>query len=225
MAGAILKPFSAFTGVAVPMLLDNIDTDAIIPSREITMVSKTGLAAGLFANRRYLEAERRIPDPGFVLNDARYRGAQILLAGINFGCGSSREHAVWALAEYGFRALLAPSFNPIFHRNCLSNGVLPARLGAGAIGEIAAWVAENPPLNRISIDLNARVIAALNGRNFAFDLADEARDALLAGADAIEITLRKQASILTYIAADRCRRPWVYECGTDKDGSSSSQPE
>ncbi|HVC31477.1 MAG TPA: 3-isopropylmalate dehydratase small subunit, partial [Steroidobacteraceae bacterium] len=115
------QPFTRLTAVAAVLLRDNIDTDAIIPSREIRAVSKTGLADGLFANWRYLPGQGRTPDPGFALNDPAFQGARILIAGENFGCGSSREQAVWALAEYGFRALVAPSFSSIFHRNCLRN--------------------------------------------------------------------------------------------------------
>jgi len=120
-----MQPFTRLTAVAVPLIRDNTDTDAIIPSREMKTVSKVGLSDGLFAGWRYREIGGRDPDPTFVLNDPAYAGAQILLGGDNFGCGSSREHAVWALAEYGFRAVLAPSFSPIFAANCVRNGLAP----------------------------------------------------------------------------------------------------
>src|SRR5207302_9959572 len=122
------EPFTKLTAVAAPLIRANVDTDAIIPSREMKTVSKTGLADGLFAGWRYREVGGRDPKPDFVLNDRAYAGAQILLSGVNFGCGSSREHAVWALAEYGFRAVLAESFSPIFRGNCVRNGVAPVEL-------------------------------------------------------------------------------------------------
>lgn len=121
-----MTPFTEVESLIVPLVRDNIDTDAIIPSREIRSVSKVGLAGGLFAGWRYLDAERT-PNPAFVLNQPEYAGATILAGGANFGCGSSREQAVWALAEYGFRVIIAPSFNSIFRRNCIRNGILPIR--------------------------------------------------------------------------------------------------
>ena len=203
--------FTELTGVAAALLRDNIDTDAIIPSREIRSVSKTGLARGLFAGWRYTSADGRSPDPRFVLNDPAYRGAQILLAGENFGCGSSREHAVWALAEYGFRVLIAPSFNPIFYRNCLRNGLLPARLALPDVREIAGWVAENPQSNRPTVSLPTCEIVAANARIWKFDIGDEARYGLLHGLDEIDQTLKMMGSIAAFRAADRLARPWVYE--------------
>ena len=123
-----MEKFERLTAVAAPLLYVNIDTDAIIPSREMRSGKKTGLAAGLFAGWRYTQIGSRDPNPQFVLNRPEYIDARILLAGENFGCGSSREHAVWALREYGFRALIAPSFSPIFYNNCVRNGIVPIRL-------------------------------------------------------------------------------------------------
>jgi 3-isopropylmalate/(R)-2-methylmalate dehydratase small subunit len=203
--------FKELTGVAVPLLRDNIDTDAIIPSREIKSVSKTGLAHGLFAGWRYRSTDGRVPDPKFVLNDPAYRGAQILLAGENFGCGSSREHAVWALSEYGFRVVIAPSFNPIFYRNCLRNGLLPARLALSGIREIAGWVAENPQINRPTVSLLSCEIVATSANVGKFDIGEEARYGLLNGLDEIEQTLKMSNAIAAFRAADQLARPWVYE--------------
>ena len=132
-AGSGMTPFTTLTSIAVPLMRDNIDTDAIIPSREMKTVGKTGLADGLFAGWRYTEVGGRAPEPGFVLNDPAYAGAAILLGGANFGCGSRREHAAWALAEYGFRAVIAPSFNPIFRGNCVRNGIVPIELDAACV--------------------------------------------------------------------------------------------
>ena len=170
-----MQPFEPITAVALPLLRDNIDTDALIPSREITTVSKSGLASGLFAGWRYVSGDHTKPDPAFELNDPMYRGAQILLAGDNFGCGSSREQAVWALAEYGFRVLAAPSFNPIFYRNCVRNGIVPAMLPASRLGEIARWVRADPRTNRLSVDLRERVIRASGHRSWEFTISDESQ--------------------------------------------------
>ncbi len=209
-----MQPFEPFTAVALPLLRDNIDTDALIPSREITAVSKTGLASGLFAGWRYVDGDHAKPDPAFELNDPRYRGAQILLAGDNFGCGSSREQAVWALAEYGFRVLAAPSFNPIFYRSCVRNGIVPAILPSSKIGEIAGWVRADPGTNRLCVDLRERVIRASGHRSWVFMISDESRDFLLRGVDAIDETLKLHDKIAEFRAADKLRRPWVYEVGS-----------
>jgi 3-isopropylmalate/(R)-2-methylmalate dehydratase small subunit len=209
-----MQPFEPITAVALPLLRDNIDTDALIPSREITTVSKTGLASGLFAGWRYVGGDHTKPVLTFELNDPVYHGAQILLAGDNFGCGSSREQAVWALAEYGFRVLAAPSFNPIFYRNCVRNGVVPAMLSSIKIGEIARWVRADPRTNRLSVDLRERMIRASADRAWEFTIADESREFLLRGVDAIDETLKLRDRIAEFRAADKLRRPWVYEVGS-----------
>lgn len=203
------EPFHTLTAVALVLLRDNIDTDAIIPSREIRSVTKVGLAGGLFANWRYLKGRERVPDPAFVLNDPAYRGAQVLMAGENFGCGSSREQAVWALHEYGVRAVLACSFNAIFYRNCLRNGVVPARLERPALEQIARWVALDPQRNRVDIDLMRRTVVAA-GRDWPFRIDDDAREGLLEGLDEIDRTLRFSEQIAAFRDADMARRPWVY---------------
>ncbi len=203
------EPFHNLTAVALVLLRDNIDTDAIIPSREIRSVTKVGLAAGLFANWRYLKPEERVPDPTFVLNDPAYHGAQILITGENFGCGSSREQAVWALHEYGVRAVLAGSFNAIFYRNCLRNGVLPGQLGRAALEQIARWVAQNPQRNQIEIDLSRRTVLAAD-REWPFQIEEDARNGLLDGVDEIERTLRFSDQINAFRNADMVLRPWVY---------------
>jgi 3-isopropylmalate/(R)-2-methylmalate dehydratase small subunit len=151
---------SAFRGIAAPLMRINVDTDAIIPSREMKRVSKTGLAEGLFANWRYLDPGAREPNPDFILNQAPFDRASILLAGSNFGCGSSREHAVWALGEWGIRAVIAPSFGSIFAANCLNNGLLPVRLDEQAVGAIAAEVMEDPLANQVTVVLGERLVLA-----------------------------------------------------------------
>ena len=190
-------PFTNLTSIAAPLIRDNVDTDTIIPSREMKSTGKTGLAGGLFAPWRYLDAAARTPDPDFVLNDAGYSGAQILLGGFNFGCGSSREHAVWALAEYGFRAVIAESFAPIFRNNCVRNGVLPIALPRPDIESLAGKV--------VTIDLAGQTV---DGQTFAIDT--EAKIMLLEGLDAIDLTLKLGNEIATWQMTDRKARPWVY---------------
>jgi len=199
------EPFTRLTAVAAPLLRDNVDTDAIIPSREMTSVGRDGLADGLFAGWRYMRVGGREPNPDFVLNQPDYAGARILLSGANFGCGSSREHAAWALAEYGFRAIVAPSFNPIFRGNCIRNGIVPVELPAEAI---ARWVAAAPAIHRVTVDLEARTVAAPDPIPFAIDA--EGREMLLHGLDPIALTLRDAARIAAFRAADATARPWAY---------------
>jgi 3-isopropylmalate/(R)-2-methylmalate dehydratase small subunit len=219
-----MQPFEPITAVALPLLRDNIDTDSIIPSREITTVSKTGLAAGLFAGWRYISGDHNRPDPDFPFNKPQYHGARILLTGENFGCGSSREHAVWALADYGFRVLIAASFNPIFYRNCVRNGVAPATLSSSAIREIAQWVVASPQVNRLSVDLAACVIRASSTSSWTFAISAEARDMLLNGTDPIDATLKLRERIDAFRAADRSKRPWAYGIEAMAEGSSPEPP-
>ena len=203
-----MEPMRRITAVAVPMLRSNVDTDAIIPSREIRSVGKTGLAPGLFAGWRYLDARR--PDPQFVLNKPEYAGAQILIAGENFGCGSSREHAVWALREYGFRAILAPSFAPIFMRNCLHNGLAPVILGQTSVAAIAAAVQADPAHNRVTVDVELGVVFAPGTEPYPFTLDGNAREMLLEGLDFLGLALKRRAAIAAFLNRDRLDRSWIY---------------
>lgn len=205
-----MQRFTVHTGVAAPLLRINIDTDAIIPSREMKTVGKRGLADGLFAGWRYLNVESREPNPAFVLNQPAYAGASILLAGANFGCGSSREHAVWALAEYGIRCVIAPSFGSIFFNNCVRNGILPVVLDAPIIGALASALAPDPQGRPLCIDLDRQRLCAADGQTHAFRLADGPRQMLLEGLDPIGLTLKDAAEIDHFRAADRQRRPWAY---------------
>ena len=197
-------PFTSLTAVAAPLIRDNIDTDAIIPSREMKSTGKTGLADGLFAPWRYLTPGGRDPDPGFILNKPAFASAQIILGGGNFGCGSSREHAVWALAEYGIRAVIAPSFAPIFAGNCSRNGIVPVVLPADAVAEIAA---DGGP---VTVDLEQRGVGLADGRHWSFEIGAEARAMLLEGLDAFDLSLKHKAEIAAFQAADRKVRPWIY---------------
>ena len=191
-------PVPHVTGIAAPLIRANIDTDSIIPSREIKGVGKTGLADGLFAGWRYTEG--RTPNPDFVLNQPRYAHAPILLGGANFGCGSSREHAVWALHEYGIRAVIAPSFAPIFANNCVRNGIIPVMLDEATIGLLG---------EEVTVDLIAQTVTS--GPVAArFEIDPEAKAMLAEGLDAIDLTLKHRAAIDAFLARDRAARPWVY---------------
>ena len=205
-----MQRFERLTAVAAPLIRANVDTDAIIPSREMRSVAKSGLADGLFAGWRYRQVGGRDPNPDFVLNQPAYAGAQILLSGENFGCGSSREHAAWALLEYGIRAVLAPSFSPIFYSNCVRNGILPVRLSATTVAEIAAAVAPDPPNRRVTADLATQRVIAPGGRVHEFEIEPEAREMLLEGLDAIDLTLKNREDIAAFETRDRNLRPWIY---------------
>jgi 3-isopropylmalate/(R)-2-methylmalate dehydratase small subunit len=196
-----MTPFTTLTARAMPLLRDNVDTDAIIPSREMKSVSKHGLADGLFAGWRYITLGGRDPDPAFVLNDPAYAGAAILLGGSNFGCGSSREHAAWALAEYGFRAIVATSFNPIFRGNCVRNGIVPIELDPAPLAQ-----APQP----LTVDLPAQTVTDAAGAAWSFEIEDEAKAMLIGGLDAIDLTLQRRDRIDAFREADRAQRPWVY---------------
>lgn len=194
-----MTPFTKLTAVAAPLLADNIDTDAIIPSREMKSTGRTGLADGLFAPWRYVEG--RVPNPEFVLNQPEYAGAQVIAGGANFGCGSSREHAVWALAEYGVRCVIAPGFAPIFAANCIRNGLLPIVLPREAVESIAG--------REVHIDLAAQTLTC-GDDTYAFPIEAEAKVMLLEGLDAIDLTLKSRPAIAAWTDADRAARPWIY---------------
>jgi 3-isopropylmalate/(R)-2-methylmalate dehydratase small subunit len=206
-----MQPFTRHRGVAAPLLRINVDTDQIIPSREMKTVGKRGLADGLFAGWRYAGGPgSREPDPDFVLNRPEYAGASILLSGANFGCGSSREHAVWALAEFGIRCVIAPSFGAIFRNNCIRNGLLPLALDEAAVRALAAQVQSDPQRAPLEIDLARGELRAPDGAVHRFTLEAEARHMLLEGLDAIGLTLKLQDRIEAHLARDRAARPWAY---------------
>ncbi|MFZ9872955.1 MAG: 3-isopropylmalate dehydratase small subunit [Steroidobacteraceae bacterium] len=204
-----MEPFRSLRAVAAPILRANVDTDAIIPSREMKSVSKTGLAEGLFAGWRYTSIGGRDPNPEFVLNQPAYAGAKILLGGDNFGCGSSREHAVWALHEYGIRVVIAPSFSPIFRGNCIRNGIVPVTLSAAQIAEISDFVVADPAARLLEVDLEAQEVRA-DRSSYRYQLESEAREMLLEGLDGIDLTLKHRADIDAFVARDRVQRPWIY---------------
>jgi 3-isopropylmalate/(R)-2-methylmalate dehydratase small subunit len=192
-----MMPFTTLTSIVAPILRDNIDTDTIIPSREMTSTGRTGLAGGLFAPWRYIEG--RTPDPAFALN--QFPDARIIAGGANFGCGSSREHAVWALAEHGIRCIIAESFAPIFFNNCIRNGLLPIELGQPVWPEVIG--------KQVTIDL-ANQHVQVGDRYRLFYLDAESKVMLLEGLDAIDLTLKHADAISAFHARDRAARPWVY---------------
>jgi len=206
----MMEPFEQHTGIAAPLMQINIDTDAIIPSREMKSVSKKGLEDGLFAEWRYLSLTTKKENPEFILNQDPYRSASLLLTGENFGCGSSREHAAWALYQWGIRVIVAPSFGSIFYNNCIQNRILPVVLGPEKIKELQTFVELNPAVNQLTVDLRATIISA--GSNICYPFAIEPSDQqnLLQGLDAIGSTLKMMSSIEAFEENDIHRRPWVY---------------
>ena len=210
-----MKPFRLHKGLVAPMDRDNVDTDAIIPKQFLKSIQRSGFGPNLFDAWRYLDpgepgqnpASRR-PNPDFVLNQARYQGASILLARGNFGCGSSREHAPWALEQYGFRALVAPSYADIFFNNCFKNGVLPIVLPEQAVArlfdEVTAFVGY-----ALTIDLERQAIVKPDGAELAFEVEPFRKFCLLGGYDDIGLTLRHAEKIRAFEAARLLRMPWL----------------
>lgn len=193
-----MEPVRIVTGRAVPLDRADVDTDQIIPSSWLKRIERTGYAEGLFAAWR--------KDPAFVLNDARFRGASILLAGDNFGCGSSREHAVWALREYGFRAVLAPRFADIFRANCLKDALVPVTLDGALVSRLMRAVEADPSL-LLTVDVARRRLRAPGaGVDTTFALDDFSRRRLLAGLDEIALTLRHARAISDY---ETRRQAWL----------------
>lgn len=206
-----MKKLTVHRGVAAPLLRANVDTDAIIPSREMKLVSKRGLGDGLFAGWRYSGAGSRDPNPEFVLNRPEYAHTTILLAGRNFGCGSSREHAVWALSEYGIRAIIAPSFGVIFQGNCERNGILPVVLAEATVQTIAEALADDPQRQQLVVDLQRQTVVVPDGQAFCFEITPSSRQMLLEGLDQIGITLGRLEAIENFERTWRERRPWLFE--------------
>ena len=205
-----MEKFTVLTAIAAPLMRINIDTDVIIPSREMKRVSKEGLSDGMFANWRYTEPGGREENPDFILNQEPYRRAQILLSGDNFGCGSSREHAVWALAEWGIKAIITPGFGNIFYGNCVRNGILPVRLPNDVVDAIAKQVEADPENNQVSIDLTTCTVTAPDGSQHNFEIAPADQEMLLEGLDGIAVTMRRDDEILAFQGRDRLTRPWIY---------------
>ncbi len=201
-----MDKFTDHFGLAAPMMRINIDTDTIIPSKRMRSVSKHGLGSSAFYNWRYLEEDTENPE--FVLNQPPYRDASILLSGKNFGCGSSREHAVWALKEYGIKTIIAPSYGTIFYKNCIRNGILPAMLAETKLEQLAESVS-NSGDKHCMIDLEKRSIAH-GALEFEFEITETDQKTLLAGLDPITQTLTHHESIDQFIAEDQKLRSWAH---------------
>lgn len=204
-----MEPFVRHTGVSAPLLRINIDTDAIIPSREMRLVSKKGLGEGLFASWRYVLPDSREANPDFVLNKPQYANTTIILSGNNFGCGSSREHAVWALAEYGIRAIIAPSFGTIFYQNCIRNGILPVVLDNDVVQALAADVSDDPQRHKLTIDLQTQTVESVSGQQARFEIESGHKEMLLKGLDSIGMTLTFENDISAFEAQDATTRYWA----------------
>ena len=201
-----MDKFTTLTGIAAPMPLVNIDTDMIIPKQFLKTIKRTGLGKNLFDEMRYDRQGNEIAD--FVLNRPPYRQAQILVAGDNFGCGSSREHAPWALLDFGIRCVISTSFADIFYNNCFKNGILPVTLPAEAVAHLMKD-AEKGANARISVDLPAQTVTAADGTVFSFDIDPFKKHCLVNGLDDIGLSLEKVAAIDAYEARARTLRPWV----------------
>lgn len=198
-----MQPFRIHTGLAVPLDRPNVDTDQIIPKQFLKRVERTGFGEFLFYDWRFLSEGQ--PNLSFPLNEPRYQGASILIAGKNFGCGSSREHAPWALDDYGFRAIIAPSFADIFANNCLKNGLLPVILTTAEVAEITRRGREIEGY-QVTVDLEAKSVTDGHGFSATFPIGDFQRHCLLEGLDDIGLTLAHETEITTY----ENRRPaWI----------------
>jgi 3-isopropylmalate/(R)-2-methylmalate dehydratase small subunit len=206
-----MQPFKTLTGTAAPLPMVNVDTDAIIPKQHLKTIKRTGLGRALFEELRFDLDGREKPE--FVLNQEKYRGASILLTGANFGCGSSREHAPWALLDYGIRCVIAPSFADIFYNNCFNNGILPIVLPQDEVDALMreATEADDPTF---TVDLERRVIVRpIGNRELPFELDDFGRHRLLEGLDQVGLTLKRAAVIEDFEAKQRLGQPWLYPQG------------
>jgi 3-isopropylmalate/(R)-2-methylmalate dehydratase small subunit len=210
-----MKKFTLHTGLVAPIDRENVDTDAIIPKQFLKSISKTGFGPNLFDEWRYLDAgfpgqdpATRKPNPDFVLNQPRYAGASILLARKNFGCGSSREHAPWAIDQYGFRAVIAPSFADIFFNNCFKNGLLPIVLPDAVVGGLFDAVAAFPGY-QLTIDLERQVVVEPQGEEVPFEVQAFRKFCLLGGLDDIGLTLRNADKIKAFENQRLATKPWL----------------
>jgi len=211
-----MQTFTVHQGLVAPMDRENVDTDAIIPKQFLKSIRKTGFGPNLFDEWRYLDQpgqpgvpeSQRKPNPDFVLNQPRYAGASVLLARKNFGCGSSREHAPWAIDQYGFRAIIAPSFADIFFNNCFKNGLLPIVLPEATVAQLFDEVQAFPGY-QLTIDLQRQVIVKPEGEEIPFDVQPFRKYCLLNGLDDIGLTLRHKDKIQAYEAQRLATKPWL----------------
>ena len=212
-----MEKFTVLDGLVAPLDRPNVDTDAIIPKQFLKSIKRTGFGPNLFDEWRYLDHgepgmdnAKRPLNPDFVLNQPRYRGARILLARDNFGCGSSREHAPWALMDFGFRAVIAPSYADIFHNNSYKNGLLPVVLPVAAVDELFRQTIASPGY-RLTIDLAAQQVVMPGGGVFGFAVDEFRKHCLLEGLDEIGLTLRHAEQIRAFEARHRAAQPWLFD--------------
>ncbi|SMX33005.1 3-isopropylmalate dehydratase small subunit [Maliponia aquimaris] len=201
-----MDKFTTLTGIAAPMPLVNIDTDMIIPKQFLKTIKRSGLGVNLFDEMRYDREGNEIPD--FVLNKPQYRDAEIIVAGDNFGCGSSREHAPWALKDFGIKSVISTSFADIFYNNCFKNGILPIVLPQEAV-EVLMKDAEKGSNARMIVDLEAQTVTSSDGESFAFEVDPFKKHCLINGLDDIGLSMEKAPAIDAYEAKAAQARPWV----------------
>ncbi|MBE7939061.1 MULTISPECIES: 3-isopropylmalate dehydratase small subunit [Ramlibacter] len=210
-----MQQFTIHKGLVAPMDRENVDTDAIIPKQFLKSIRRTGFGPNLFDEWRYLDPgypgqdpASRKPNPDFVLNQPRYKGASVLLARRNFGCGSSREHAPWALDQYGFRAIIAPSYADIFFNNCFKNGLLPIVLPESQVAQLFDEVAVTPGYE-LTIDLARQTVVTPQGRELPFEVQAFRKYCLINGLDDIGLTLRQKDKIQAFEAQRLATKPWL----------------
>jgi 3-isopropylmalate/(R)-2-methylmalate dehydratase small subunit len=201
-----MEKFTTLTGVAAPLKIINVDTDMIIPKQYLKTIKRTGLGKGLFSEQRYKDDGSENPD--FVLNKPAYRQAKILVAGDNFGCGSSREHAPWALADFGIRCVISTSFGDIFYNNCFKNGILPIRVSHEELDKLFDD-ADRGANATLTVDLEKQEIRGPDGGTIKFELDAFRKHCMLNGLDDIGLTMQKKPSIDTFEAKERVERPWL----------------
>ena len=211
-----MEKFIRLQGLVAPLDRANVDTDAIIPKQFLKSIKRTGFGPNLFDAWRYLDrgepgrdSSMRPLNPDFVLNQPRYKGAEILITRENFGCGSSREHAPWALMDYGFRAVIASSFADIFFNNCFKNGLLAIVLGASEVDQLFAEAAPNPGY-KLTIDLDAQTVITPSGTAFRYEIDAFRKYCLLNGLDEIGLTLKHADKIRAYEELRKVREPWIF---------------
>ncbi len=214
-----MEKFTRITGIAAPLPRINVDTDAIMPKRWCVSTARSGFGQGLFGEWRYDAADHERPD--FVLNQPAYRSAKVLVVGENYGCGSSREMAVWGHLEFGIRAIVAPSFAAIFEQNCFKNGLLPVTLPQAVVDALFEELARHPG-GAMTVDLELQEVRSPEGSVHCFAIAPARRRALLLGLDEIALTLEQQSAIESFQAADRVRRPWAWPARAVRRGLTPS---
>ena len=202
-----MKPFTKLSAIAAPLPMINVDTDMIIPKQFLRTIQRTGLGINLFDEMRYDEQGHEIPD--FVLNREPYRNAEILISGANFGCGSSREHAPWALLDFGIRCIIAPSYADIFYNNCFKNGILPVYLPQEQVDALMKEATENPDAP-IEVDLENQTVTRGNKFSFSFEIDAFKKHCLMNGLDDIGLTLEKAVAIKAFESSDAGKRSWLY---------------